>query len=112
MSKEKIAELNDFVRKNIFEIALTKNKSVITSGVSALGEDNVISIIEKVKNFNDFSEDNNPFGERDFGSFDFKGTKIFWKIDYYDNQMEYHSEDKSDPDKTVRVLTVMLSSEY
>ena len=50
--------------------------------------------------------------ERDFGAFEYGNTKFFWKIDYYDNDLKYHSEDKSDPDKTTRVLTVMKASEY
>tara|TARA_R110001583_G_scaffold187481_1_gene348812 strand:- start:133 stop:471 length:339 start_codon:yes stop_codon:yes gene_type:complete len=112
MSLEKVAELNDFVRNNLYQVGLTKNKLLLTSGVSALGEERVNAILEKVKNFNDFSEDNNPYGEKDFGSINNEGTKIYWKIDYYDNEMKYHSEDKSDPNKTVRVLTVMKSSEY
>ena len=38
--------------------------------------------------------------------------KIIWKIDYYDKEYEYASEDPADITKTNRVLTVMLADEY
>jgi hypothetical protein len=41
-------------------------------------------IFVKVRDFVDFTEDNDPYGEHDFGSFTVSGVKIFWKIDYYD----------------------------
>jgi len=37
---------------------------------------------------------------------------MFWKIDYYDRSLEYGSNDPADPSQTVRVLTIMLASEY
>ena len=60
----------------------------------------------------DFTEDNDPHGEHDFGSFELAGRKFFWKIDYYDANMEFGSEDPADPAKTTRVLTIMLAEEY
>ena len=65
-----------------------------------------------VQNFNDFTEDNNVYGENDFGSFDYKGEKILWKIDYYDLNNKYHSEDPSNPYITNRILTIMTVYEF
>ena len=59
-----------------------------------------------------FCEDNDPYGEHDFGAFEVEGEKLFWKIDYYDKALEHGSEDPADPTRTTRVLTVMLASEY
>jgi Protein of unknown function (DUF3768) len=58
-----------------------------------------------------------PYGEHDFGAFDSRDVRFFWKIDYYDRASyavgdEYGSDDPSDPVKTYRVLTVMLAEEY
>ena len=60
----------------------------------------------------EFSADNDPHGEHDFGRFEVAGEKFFWKIDYYGSDMMSGSEVPSDPEKTTRVLTIMLSHEY
>jgi Protein of unknown function (DUF3768) len=43
-----------------------------------------VDIAERVAAFDSFTKDNDPHRERDFGSFDYGGNRIFWKIDYYD----------------------------
>jgi hypothetical protein len=40
------------------------------------------------------------------------GSKIFWKIDYFDLKLKWHSPDAANPDVTHRVLTIMLACEY
>ena len=69
-------------------------------------------VFASVKYFGNFTKDNNPYGEKDFGAFNFKKERYNWKIDYYDNDMKYLSPDKTDPKQTVRVLTIMKASEY
>jgi hypothetical protein len=41
-----------------------------------------------------------------------EGERIIFKIDYYDCTMSRHSPDAADPERTERVLTIMLASEY
>ncbi len=105
---KKIAELNDLCRKSMGVTC----RLVQTLGINAMPEKDQSEIREKVELFNDFSEDNDPYGEHDFGAFDHNGEKIFWKIDYYDPDLKYGSEDPSDPNQTARVLTIMLANEY
>ena len=105
---KRIAELNDLARTAMGVCS----RVLQTSGISSLPDRDQSSIREKVETFDTFTPDNNPHGERDFGSFDHNGERIFWKIDYYDKACEYGSEDPSDPSRTTRVLTIMLASEY
>ena len=105
---QKIAELNDLCRKAMG----VSGRLVLTQGIFAMSEEDQSMIREKVETFDNFSEENDPYGERDFGAFNHKGQKIFWKIDYYDSSMTKGSEDTADPKQTVRVLTIMLASEY
>lgn len=69
-------------------------------------------ILNQVRCFNNFTEDNDPYNEHDFGSFDYKGEKIFWKIDYYDKDNRFMSENPADVTKTNRVMTIMFADEY
>jgi type I restriction enzyme, R subunit len=69
-------------------------------------------LFDRVRNFNEFTEDNDPHGEHDFGAIELDGEMYFWKFDYFDPSMEYGSDDPSDPTKTTRVLTIMHRSEY
>ena len=55
---------------------------------------------------------NDPHEEHDFGSFKAEGRTIFFKIDYYDKSLTYHSPDPSAPSVTERVITIMLAEEY
>jgi hypothetical protein len=104
----KIAELNDLCRK----APGVGGRLFQTSGISALSAADQSAIREKVETFDAFTPDNDPYGERDFGAFEHNGDRIFWKIDYYDLSLSQGSEDASDAAKTVRVLTIMLASEY
>ena len=104
----RIAELNDLCRKAVG----VAGKLVQTEGICALSPEAQSAIREKVERFDAFTDDNNPYGERDFGSFHHDDQLIFFKIDYYDPTLSWGSEDPSDPKKTVRVLTIMLADEY
>lgn len=102
-----IATLNDKFRKSFIG-----GEVLLSAGIAAMGSEDKANIVALVQNFNDFNEGNDPYSERDWGSFDYKDEKILWKIDYYDLNHKYMSEDHSNPDITNRVLTIMTVYEY
>jgi len=107
MSRERIRELND-----AFRMTFSGGLVVMTPGVHELPDCVKAHALVKIATFNQFTKDNDPHGEHDFGSFELVGRKFFWKIDLYDRELKYGSENPSDPEKTTRVLTVMLAEEY
>ena len=98
---ERIAELNGLFRKSGFGI-------MTTPGVRGLGD--LPGLFLSVRQFKDFSVDNDPYGEHDFGCIVWMGQKVFWKIDYYDQDLTYFEDPLSHDCR--RVLTVILASEY
>ena len=104
---QRIRALNDQLRQN-----LATGVAVMTPGVAALGEEATALIIKTIAVFDDFCHANDPHEEHDFGSFEAEGHAIFFKIDYFDRSLDYHSPDPTDPSVTVRVITVMLADEY
>jgi len=103
----KIAALNDNLR-----LTLQGGKIMFTAGVDALSPDVKAVALTVVRAFDQFTKDNDPHGEHDFGAFEVLDDKFFWKIDYYDKELKFGSEDPADPEKTTRVLLIMLRSEY
>ena len=103
-----IRALNDALRA----IAAGNGRVYVTAGIAALPMRDQVLIMWRVRDFSDFTPDNDPWGEHDFGSFDYDGNTIFWKIDYYDRDLKSHSTDRADESVTTRVLTVMLAEEY
>lgn len=109
---EQIRKLNDNLRRNIFDPLCPQGSIFLTAAVSALKHEDQIELLKEVCCFEDFNEDNDPYGEHDFGAIDFKGEKYFFKIDYYDRNYQGHTQDASDPKLTNRVMTIMRADEY
>ena len=108
-TKEEIALLNDKARKGQLP---GSTKMLLTRTVAALPDETISSLRHNVAAFDAFTEDNDPHGERDFGSIELEGERYFWKIDYYDQSLRFGAEDPTYTTKTVRVLTIMHASEY
>jgi Protein of unknown function (DUF3768) len=120
----RIARLNDLAR-SAMGVACT---AVATVGFRSLPASDQSRVRELIETFDAFDEDNNPHGERDFGSIyqlgdgrwtterprlrDDERERVFWKLDYYDRDLQFGSEDAANPAVTRRVLTIMLADEY
>jgi hypothetical protein len=108
---EKIRRLNDAFRR-VCGTPHQKGRVLISQGVSLLSIEAQGSILNLVRTFDDFSEDNDSYEEHDFGAFDYDGERLFWKIDYYDEAGQEASEDASDPARTTRIMTVLFAHEW
>jgi Protein of unknown function (DUF3768) len=95
-----------------FRTTFIGGQVVMTHGVSELPMDVKAEVLLAVRSFSNFTGDNDPYGEHDFGFFAVAGDTFYWKIDYYDLECRYGSENPADPEKTTRVLTIMLAAEY
>lgn len=118
---ERIARFNDLARRAMGIASVV----VATEGIRALSDTDQSRLRELVETFDVFTPDNDPYGERDFGAI-WQGVDgvwstsrpadvavtVFWKIDAYDRDLRFGSEDPADPALTRRVLTIMLASEY
>ena len=85
---------------------------LITPGIMAHGLEFVALLQMAVAGFDTFTEDNDPYGDHTFGIVEVCKIKAYWKIDLYDEDYHYGSEEPENPEKTRRVLTLLLPSEY
>lgn len=105
---QRIRELNDRFRTQ----GLGRGSIMVTSGLQEKGSAFVVAAIQAVREFDQFSNDNDPWGEHDFGAVDLEGDKVFFKIDYYDLSLRNGSENPANEGCTLRILTIMLASEF
>lgn len=104
MSENRIRELNDAFRRTF-----RGGRVMMTSGVYELPDCVKAEALVQVTKISEFSADNDPHDEHDFGSFNLVGRKFFWKIDLYE---EPDVKDANGDPVVNRVLTIMLASEY
>ena len=96
----RIAKLNDEFRRG--------GQWMVTPSVMML--EDLHGLYKVIKEYEVFTEDNDPYGEHDFGNLSWNGDPIFWKIDYYDSELRGWCDPLSD--KCERVMTVYLASEH
>lgn len=114
-----IAKYNDLIRKSLLNPAIKRQldnegcRYQVTMTANAHHSiKNKIGLQHTISTFNNFNEDNDPYGEHDFINFTFQGHKVIGKFSYYDENLEYGSEDPEDLTKTTRVFSIMLASDY
>lgn len=106
--RKAIRELNDLFRCE----GRGNGTFLVTPGIKARGYEFMLLVLQAVRDFDQFSDENDPWGEHDFGSVDVGGETVFWKFDYYDLTLSQGSENPANEALTHRVLTIMLASEY
>jgi len=103
---------HDIARDNdAFRITGTgRGQTLFTAGASTPVERQLL-LQAAVQTFTTFTEDNDPYGEHDFGKLELLGVTYFWKIDYYASaECRLGGDPYSEP--VYRVLTVMRADEY
>lgn len=107
-TSDTIAALNDQLRTTF-----QGGDILMTRGVEALSNTTRVAVMKAIQSFEDFSEDNDPYKEHDFGAIEYEGARYFWKIDYFDKyNPDRASDNPADPIITRRVMTVMQAAEY
>lgn len=119
-----IRRLNDAARSNPGTASIAN----VTIGFQSLSDADRFAALTQVVSFSQFDGNNDPYGEHDFGAIYRLATgawtqerprdektiaaTVFWKVDYYDNSLTFGSDAPWDAQRTKRVLTIMLASEY
>jgi Protein of unknown function (DUF3768) len=103
----RIAELNDQFRTTTLGGTI-----FVTAGVRRRGSRFASACIAAAVCYDGFTEENDPLGLRDMGAFDMGGQQILWRIDCYDPSLRFPSPNPADPQRTGRVLTLMVPEEF
>jgi len=82
---------------------------VMTAGVNELPLDTKARVLLAVQSFSNFTKDNDPHREHDFGSLEIQGETYFFKMDLYE---EPDVKNPNGDPVVTRVLTIMLAEEY
>lgn len=100
-----IRRLNDELRTG----RSLNGRTIMTSGIQSLGAVAIARLVRAIAAFDQFNGDNDPHSEHDFGTLDFGGHRVFWKIDLYE---EPNVNGPTKGPVVIRVMTIMLAEEY
>jgi len=107
-NQHRIAALNDQFRKGDSSLG----QWVISAGVSALSTEQRESLLQAVQSYDNFTQDNDPYGEHDFGMIHLGKEEYFWEIICYDKSSQQLAAHPEDFNIVTRVLTLMEAEEY
>jgi hypothetical protein len=105
--RERIRTLNDLLRRHH-----VGGRIFLSRELTARGPDTITAALNMIRLVTEFTDANDPYGERDFGSVELNGERLFWKIDYYDQSLTSQATDPADPFQCMRIMTVMFAWEY
>jgi Protein of unknown function (DUF3768) len=83
--RAKLRILNDNFRRTF-----NSGVVVMTTGVAALDDCTRAAVLQKMRDFDAFDDDNDPWGEHDFIAVEHNGETIFGKIDLYERTAVKH----------------------
>jgi hypothetical protein len=113
-----IAAQNDAFRK-LACLGIAPNQPIagrmhVTRSLAEAEDGFMAEAIKATGEFNVFEPENDPDGSHDFGAVDIRGQKVFWKIDLYEagSDFRYGAEAPDNPATTMRVLTIMMASDW
>jgi hypothetical protein len=107
----KIAEQNDRFRRALGMTSAVEGRALLTRGVAALPEAELLQVLTAVREFTAFTQDNDPWKEHDCARVTVGDRMVIWKIDYYADQgLRFGAEDPAA--ECYRVMTIMLAEEY
>lgn len=102
-----IRRLND-----AFRTTFRGGEILLTQSVTDLPPMVITAALQKVAEFTDFTEENDPHGEHDYLSFDLCNREFVFHITYYDVSLENASPDAANPNVTKRIGTLMLTHDW
>lgn len=106
-----ISKQNDNFRKSPI-ITEDMGKIVFTQAIESEGLDFFLEALEKIRSFEDFDPDIDPFGTHEMGKIEVQGKNVWFKIDLYNTDYTFAPEDPTDLAQTRRILTVLFPTDY
>lgn len=98
---EEVARRNDIARQLGLNVVLTTRAAKLPD---------LEELLRSVRTYNDFTEKNDPYKAHDMGFFEWRGERVIWKIDYFNERLEHFKDPLSFDCK--RLITIMLAKEY
>jgi hypothetical protein len=105
---KRIRELNDQLRTT----GLGNGRAVAVASLAQADPDLISKVVTAMREFTDFNEGDDPYGEHDFGAFTVDNERFIFKIDYFALDELHGSEHPEDPTVTIRVCTLLYASDY
>lgn len=102
--RNQILETNNRLRRQLPSLP-DPHRLVLSQSLGSLSDKEIAELLRLVRESEVPVDDNNPYGEGDFGKINFKGETYYWKFDYFDARFMFHRVNGN------RVLTIMHASE-